>query len=108
MKYSGIIGYWEEDVEITPDVYRPKIVERKAYGDVLENRRSFQATSDSQNDKFTVNNKLSIVSDLYMREHWPSIRYAVWNGVKWKVTNVDVGYPRITLTIGGTWNENEG
>lgn len=106
MKFSGTVGFWEQDQETSPGIWKPKIVERKYYGDVLRSSRSLQ-TSDKQNADLRVSNQLSILSDLYMRQNWQSIRYVIWNGVKWSVTNVDISYPRLTLELGGVYNENQ-
>lgn len=105
MKFSGLLGFWKEDVETKPSVYTPLIEERPYIGDVLKDRRSFQ-TSDYQNDDFNINNQISILSDLYLQQNWSSIRYVLWNGVKWKVRDVNIEYPRIVLTLGGVYNEN--
>lgn len=107
MKYSGEIGFWEGEKEVTPGVWRPSIRERHYVGDVLQNRRSFQPSQDSQNDEFVVNNRISILSDLYARQNWSSIKYVIWNGVKWNVKSVEVNYPRLVLEIGGYYNAKE-
>lgn len=104
MKFSGIIGFWTNDVVTTPGVYRPGIIEKKYTGDVLKNIRRFQSVENQQNDDLKLNNRLSIISDLYMQKNWSSIKYVVWNGVKWSVTAVDVNYPRIILDLGGVYN----
>lgn len=102
MKFSGCVGFWEGDEEVSPGVYRPKIVERKYKGDVLRNYRKFQ-TTEYQNDDLRLNNQITILSDLYARNNFSSIRYVVWNGVKWKVDTVEVNYPKLTLEIGGVY-----
>lgn len=106
MKFFGKIGFWKEDVETLPGVWKPSIIERPYTGDVLRDTRSFQS-SDTQNKKFTVKAKISILGDLYAHENWPSIKYVVWKEVKWEVSNVDVNYPRLTFELGGVYNENE-
>lgn len=103
MKFSGKVGFWENDVELSPGKWGPNIVERPYTGDILRWKQQFQK-SDTQNDIFNVNNQISILADLYAHENWPSIRYVVWKGVKWKVTDVEVSYPRLILSIGGVWN----
>lgn len=105
MKFCGKIGFWLGDVETSPDIWKPQIEDKPYFGDVLEARRTFQ-NDGSQNEKFTTNNQISVLSDLYMQQNWGSIRYVEWCGIKWKVTNVAVGYPRITLTLGGEWNDS--
>ena len=103
MKFSGEVGFWDEDEETVPGVWKPNIVEKHYSGDVLQNSRKFQSDS-SQNDSFVVNNQISILADLYARENWPSIRYVIWKGTKWKVTSVKENYPRLILEIGGVYN----
>lgn len=104
MKFVGKVGFWGAESEVSPGVYRSNIVEKNYTGNVYKNSRLFQAGEDRQNDNFVPSNQISIISDLYARNNWSSIRYVVWNGVKWKVTNVDVNFPRLTLTIGGVYN----
>lgn len=106
MKFVGQIGFWVDDVEVRPGVFRSQIEERKYYGDVLKNYRRF-STSDKQNDDLSINNQISILSDLYSRQNWQSIKYVIWNDAKWKVTSVELEYPRIILDIGGLYNVEE-
>lgn len=108
MKFYGKIGFWDETVETKPGVFRPQIVEKEYYGDVERDNRKFQERSDYQNDDFRVNNKISILADLYAQQHLSSIKYVVWNNAKWKVSTVEVTYPRINLYLGGVYNENTG
>lgn len=104
MKFCGKIGFWEGSEEVSPDVYKPKIIEKTYTGDVLSSNRGFQS-SDTKNGNYTVNNRLSIVSDIYARQNWTSIRYVEWNGKKLKVTDVDISpYPRIYITVGDVYN----
>lgn len=105
MKFHGTIGFWIDDEELAEGVYAPHIVERHGYhGDVLRNMVRAQPVSNQQNDDLVVNNRLSILSDLYLQHHWSSVRYVIWNGSMLRVTNVDVGYPRITLDVGGVYH----
>lgn len=106
MRFSGKVGFWEEDVETSPGVYNPRIFERSYTGDIQRNIRRFE-NQDTQNKTFTISNRISILADLYSLDNWPSIRYVIWNGVKWQVTSVDVSYPRLILDLGGVYNENE-
>jgi hypothetical protein len=103
MKYSGKIGFWIENVEVKPGVYKSKIVEKNYTGTLSWDNRHWQST-EYQNEDLRLNNSVSILSDMYMKENLASIRYITWKGSKWKVTNVEIGYPRITLTIGGIYN----
>ena len=69
MKFSGKIGFWIKDVEIKPGVFKPQIIEKNYTGDVLRNIRRFQSVENQQNENLAVNNKLSIVSDLYLQQN---------------------------------------
>lgn len=77
--------------------------ERNYYGDVNRIIRRWEA-SQSLNDDITVNNEVSIVSDPFANQNIPWIRYVVWNGAKWKVSSVEVQYPRLILSVGGVYN----
>lgn len=103
MKFVGSVGFWMKSQEVKPGVFKPEIIEKPYTGDVNWSNRHFQ-TSEYQNDDVKMNNQISILSDLYLQQHFRSIRYVVWNGAKWKVSNVEIGYPRVILTIGGVYN----
>lgn len=106
MKFSGRVGFLKDEEEVSSGVWRPVIEERQYVGDVLRNRRYYQESSNKQNADLDTSNQISILSDLYAQQNWSSIRYVIWNEVKWKVTSVDVNYPRLTLDLGGIYNEN--
>lgn len=101
-KWFGKIGFAEQ-VETAPGVYVNKITEREYYGDVIRNARRLQ-TTDQVNDDINISNEISIVADPYAMNNFHSIRWVEWMGAKWKATNVDVQYPRLTLSLGGVWN----
>lgn len=105
MKFSGKIGFWIKDTKTKPGVFNSDIVEKPYTGDVLRNVRKFQSAENQQNENLVTNNKLSIISDLFMQKNWPSIKYVIWNGVKWKINSVDISsYPRAILELGGVYN----
>ena len=103
MKFSGKVGFWIEDVETAPGVFQSKIVEKTYFGDVTTNTRRWRE-AEQQLDQMFVNNSISIVSDLFARNNYASIKYVVWNGAKLKVNSVMVNYSRLTLEIGGVYN----
>jgi exoribonuclease II len=80
-----------------------KLVFNKHYGDWLRNLGKVQP-SNNLNDNINLANKLSIVSDPYSNEHFLNMRYVTFMGAKWKVTDIEVKYPRLILTIGGVYN----
>ena len=104
-KFYGAVGY-AETVEISPGVWEEQITERNYYGDVIRNTRRLQS-ADKINDDINVSNEISIVADPYANDHFYAIRYVVFQGAKWKVSNVDVQYPRLILSLGGLYNVQE-
>lgn len=102
-KFYGKIGFMET-TETSPGVWEEKITERYYYGDVMRNMRRWDSSS-YENDDLKINNEISIVSDPYAVQNFHAIRYVEWMDALWKVTSVDVQYPRLTLSIGGVYNE---
>ena len=103
-KFFGKIGY-AKTVETAPGVWKEQITERKYYGDMTRNTRRLQST-DQLNDNINISNELSIVADPFANENFHSMRYVEYMGAKWKISDVEVQYPRLRLTIGGVYNEH--
>lgn len=103
-KWYGKIGY-ADNVEVEPGVWEDSIVEHSYYGDINRNTRSLQ-NSGGINDNINLSNEISIVADPYASENFYKMRYVEFAGTKWKITNVEVKYPRLILSIGGVWNGN--
>lgn len=101
-KWFGKIGY-AETVETSPGVWTEQIVEREYFGDLVRNTRRLQS-ADKVNDDITISNEISILSDPYAVNNFHSIRYVEFMGAKWKITNVEVSYPRLILSLGGIYN----
>lgn len=101
-KFYGNIGY-AATVETTPGVWEEQIAERTYFGDLLRNNRKLQ-TANQLNDDINVANEISIVADPFANENFHSMRYVEFMGTKWKITNVEVRFPRLILTVGGAYN----
>lgn len=101
-KFYGKIGY-AITKETTPGVWVEEIVERSYYGDVIRNIRRLQG-SENLNDNINVSNEISIVADAFANQNFYSMRYVEYMGAKWKVSSVEVKYPRLILNIGGVYN----
>lgn len=101
-RYSGKIGF-AENVKTRPGIWEEQITERHYYGDVNRAVRKLE-NGTNVNDNIVINNEISIVADPYAQSHVFAIRYAEWQGAKWKVSNAEVLYPRIILSLGGVWN----
>lgn len=103
-KFYGEIGF-TKTTETEPGIWEEEIVERSYYGDVTRSTSRFQS-SDKVNDDILLNNTISIVADPYANENFQYMKYVKYVGTKWKITNAEIQYPRIILTIGGMYNEN--
>ena len=101
-RFAGKIGFAVQK-ETVPGVWTEEVRERNYYGDVLQNSRRLQ-TSGNVNDDIEISNRLSIIADPYAYENFHAMRYVIFMGSKWKVSEVGVEYPRLTLTLGGLYN----
>ena len=101
-KFYGMIGFAEQ-VEKAPGVWVDKITVHPYYGDLIRNTRKLQS-SDQLNDNIDIANDISIIADPYAVENFHKMRYVEFMGTKWKITSVEVQYPRLILTVGGVWN----
>lgn len=101
-KFYGVIGY-AETVETTPGVWTEQITKRNYYGELVRNTRRLQSTNQL-NDDINIANEISIVADPYAYQNFHAMRYVEFMGAKWKISNVEVQYPRLILTLGGVYN----
>lgn len=103
-KWYGVIGF-AELVETAPGVWDEQITKRPYFGDLIRNTRRLQS-ANQVNDDINVSNEISIVADPFAMNNFHSMRYVEFMGAKWKVSNVDVQYPRLNLSVGGLYNED--
>lgn len=101
-KWYGEIGF-AETVETKPGVWVEQITKRNYYGDVIRNSRRLQS-ANQLNDNINISNQISIVADPYANNNFHSMRYAEFMGTKWKISDIEVQYPRLILTLGGVYN----
>ena len=104
-RYSGIIGYRVEE-EVAPGIWEEVIIERTYYGDSNRLSRNLQEGT-SIIDKPKISSELSIVADPFANQNWDCIIYACYLGKKFKVENVQVQFPRLILTLGDLYIEQE-
>lgn len=101
-KFFGKIGFGVTE-EIRPGVWDVQVTEREYFGDLLRNVRRYEP-SGQVNEDLNISNEISIVADPYAYENFHAMRYVLFMGAKWKVTGVEVQYPRLILSIGGVYN----
>ena len=102
-KWYGVIGY-SMTIETTPGVWSNIDIERNYFGDVIRNTNRWSSNSDSTNDDLSINNQISIVADPYAHRNFHYMKFIEFMGTRWKISNVEVKYPRLILTLGGVYN----
>lgn len=101
-RWYGKVGYIIT-TETSPGVWTPEPVERDYQGDYTRNHSRWNF-SQNVNEDITLQSEISLVCDPYALQNFRHIRYVTYMGSKWKVTSVDVQYPRLVLSIGGVYN----
>lgn len=104
-KWFGKIGY-AVTAETEPGIWEEQIVERDYYGDMTSDHRKRQ-NSQGINDDLSLSNVISIIADPFAYENCSYMAYAEIMGAKWKISDIEVQYPRLILTIGGVYNGNQ-
>lgn len=101
-KWYGKIGY-ESSVETSEGIWEEVITENNYCGDLLRNNRRLQMNGEI-NDGINISNQISIIADPFATNNFHAMRYAEYMGTKWKITDVEVQYPRLILSLGGVYN----
>lgn len=101
-RFYGAVGYGVS-TEIRPGVWKDEIIERNYYGDVIRVNRRLESP-DKVNEDINISNEISILADPFANENFHLIKYVVFMGAKWKVSNVTVQLPRLILSVGGVYN----
>ena len=104
-KFFGKIGY-VRTCEVRPGVWDTEETEREYFGDLTRNIRRLE-NSQKVNDDINISNEISIVADQFAYENFHAMKYVEFMGAKWKITSVEVQHPRLNLTIGGLYNDEE-
>lgn len=102
-KWCGKIGF-SYTGEVEPGIWvENEIIERQYFGDVTSNRWK-REKSGEVNKNINLSNQISILADPYARDHVSSMTWIEFSNEKWEVSDVEVQYPRLILSIGGVWN----
>ena len=102
-KFSGMIGFVISR-ENSPGIWKEVKEERHYTGDFVKTSKRYE-TSSEVIDNVRFLDDISIVADPFAHENFASIKYVCFGGVKWKISSVDIQYPRLILSIGGLYNE---
>lgn len=101
-KWYGTVGYIIT-TETSPGVWTPEPVEKEYFGEYTRNHSRWNS-SQNLNDDITLQSEISFVCDPYALQNFRHIRYVTYMESYWKVTSVDVQYPRLILSVGGIYN----
>ena len=105
MRFYGAVGYTESQ-QTTPGVWSDVITEKHYYGDIIRDQRRLESSAGKVNDDIRIDNSFAVVADGYAMENFTNMRYVMWNGKPWTITNVEVRHPRLILQIGALWDGN--
>lgn len=104
MKYYGKVYYAEYNKAdgIVTESLRPL----ECYGDVVRNRKKWEQ-GIGVNDDIDISNEFSLMLKPELLENFMSLKYIEWKGVRWKISAVELVPPRLTIQVGGVYNEEE-
>ena len=101
-RWDGQIGFSVQE-ETSPGIWNEVVEEKNYYGDLSNRSRRWQQGQDLIDD-ITITNELTITTDPYIIENLTNIKYVVIMGIKWKISNITLSAPRLTLSLGGIYN----
>ena len=101
-KFFGEIGFATQ-VETSPGIWEDQIIEKQYYGYVFRESRRF-STTDQVLDKINLSNQISILADGYVVDNIQNLRYIRWLGGLWKISYVELKFPRLVLEMTGVYN----
>ena len=101
-KFHGVIGY-SVQVEVRPGVWEDVITERTYSGDILQKARRW-SEAETVLDDVVIENRISIIADIYLYENFPHLKYITYLGHKWEVARAEINRPRVVITIGRDYN----
>lgn len=103
-RFSGEVGFGFTSEDPPGSGKWPTTIETRVMrGDVVRNSSRIAAT-DSANPNVSLSHSISIVAGAYGLANYQAIRYVMWEGVRWTVTEVEVRRPRLILTLGEVYN----
>lgn len=104
MKWHGKIGFSKTE-ETSPGIWTDGWTERSYYGEVLTNVRRWDINPESINDNLKIQNRISVIADSYAKENIGYMKKIYFQNMWWKITSLEILYPRIIITLGGEYNE---
>lgn len=87
--------------------YKDQVTEKTFRGEILQNYWRNENSDDKLVDDVTIDNRFSIIASPYAYKHIDRIKYIEWSGVKWKITSIEVNYPRLIFQVGGKYDDGD-
>lgn len=104
-KYYGAFGFTHTN-ETDPGVFKRTTTERNYYGEFVRDYRQWDQ-GEKINPDLKCEQTLSVVADGMFIEDFFALTYVVARGRKWKVTKVEFNPPRMTVTLGDEYIEED-
>lgn len=98
MLYHGKFGFVSA-VDKGHGIWGKEIVERTYYGN-LKRVSWHRADPQSMNPGVNISNQISVMTDAFLNDNFPDLKWVEFRGKKWAVMNVEVEPPRIVITLG--------
>ena len=108
-RFYGVVGFIrtvERDPENRPGIWDAVTTERTYSGEVYSLNVRWNQNGNI-NDDLVINHRISIIADTFMKENIGAMKYVRWQGIDWKITNIEIQHPRLILTIGGEYHKPE-
>lgn len=102
-KFYGTIGFVKTE-ETSPGVWEAHTEEHGYCGDLIRNIRR-NGPDNKVNSDVDINNQVSIICDPYALENFQFIKFVRFLGAAWRVSSVEVNYPRLILSLGEMYTE---
>lgn len=102
-KAALMVGFVKEVKDRSTGIVKRENIERKFRADVQRSNSNVQS-GDKVNDNLRLDMSFQIKLDKFTFENFQWIRYVVFNGIKWSVTNVQSQRPRLIVQTGGVYN----
>lgn len=102
-KFYGKIGFQCQQ-EVRPGIFQPVITERTYIGDVTRQYTRFSSVSDKVNDDINISNDISVIADPFALNNFSTAIYIVYMGQRFRISDVEVLYPRLKFSMGGVYN----
>lgn len=101
-RFSGKVGFGASTLT-APGVWEDVITVRPYKGDFVRNANSIRVDEEI-GGVIDASKTISIRADKYAIQHSDEIRFVEWDGDFWEVVSTELQSPRLTLSLGGTYN----